>query len=88
MTESERADFMKVVEALKNNRPDDEIRNLVEMASFNPDAGVDEDGHDIVFYFEEYGRSDLWEQIFSDWESDAYAAAMDDYDMALKPYCN
>lgn len=88
MSKQEKEDFMKVEEALKNNCPDDEIRNLIEMASFNSESDVDEDGHNIVFYFEEYGRSDLWEQIFSDWESDAYAAAMDDYDMALKPYCN
>lgn len=87
MSESEREDFNRIVEALKNNCPDDEIRNLVEVASCNPETDVDEAGHTIVFYFEEYGRDELWEKMYADWEAEMYAAAMEDYDAALKPYC-
>lgn len=85
MSESEREEFRKIVEALKNNRPDDEIRDLVEKTSCNPETDVDEDGHTIVFYFEEYCREELWERMYADWEAEMYAAAMEDYDLALKP---
>lgn len=88
MSETGKEDFRKIVEALENNGSDVEIWNLADMAACNFDTDVDDEGHDIVFYFEKYGREELWERMVAGWEADAYAAAMEDYDMALKPYCN
>ena len=87
MSESAREDFNRIVEALKNDGSDVEIWKLADLASCNFDTDTDDEGHDIAFYFEQYGRDELWERIVAGWESDAYGAAMEDYDAALKPYC-
>ena len=87
MEKTDREVFDLIVHALEYNSPDDDIRKLVEDAYFDFDNFIDESGHNLIFYFEKYERDDLWENMVAEWESDYIAAAMEDYDAALKPYC-